>query len=774
MPAFQTTEFGLPVEAQGASLYGNTGIADWEDRPVASNGMGKRMARRRYRTKFGDLFVQNGFQGASADSLDTIAFKAGCYVHCSVSNFSDPGFTYAAAVIPGGSWQTNYIDPLCQRIAHLSYGAAVAANTYSYGGVTRNTVGITMQHEVNQKAKAGAYGSSVAATPAEWKAFCKFFNARLVAAGARAHVDHIFVSTGGVDYNSVLGTYWDATIFDEWGCDLYCNMNGSFNWNGTTTSFATNVAPVLAGARAKGIQRLSFPEFSVGDAHTSAMKQWWIDAANYIQTITDVKVTRLLHWGQANHPDQNVNFSNAQDTGSVGTATQRAHPEQHDGIVQFMTIMQGNEIITGAPPTTPPKMTGLVATSATDGKSINLVWAAVGSPGDRVDLFIQNLTTGDTFLHKDNASGLPVTPRAYSFSKNVAPGQNFLVDAVLWDSTTLLRSGFSTPSGVPVNTSTPGAGNSAPHIVSATATVDPADALHFTLACVATDPDPGQTLSYSWAVTNTRTGVQVATLTGATAEFHAQTQDPFDAFLSVTDSGSPPLATSQHVSFAVQIGTGYTDNYHLRMLQSNEDVRQMGPIERSTKPTIDDLLWSANHTRTGYNVRLRLVGSNYDPGNQAGSTVVTPVAKDLWFTTITMEAEAIAHLRTITGRAQTGTGALGCFFDPDTGQIFQGVDPFSIDAWLQKTAGVIDMDPPQQITGFDPGDKAIFAWWWPPSGITQFPQLRVRSAGGVQSFIPSLGISIAGSYANVAAFPTQLDLTAALTQPEIWLGVPEP
>jgi hypothetical protein len=769
MAQFQTTTFGLPMQSQGSSLYGGVDPATWEETHATTAsppGLGKRMARRNFVTKFGDAFKTTG--------ADTIAFKAGARVHVSVSNFSDPGFTYAAAVILGGSWQTTYLDPLCARIAALPFNSPVASGS-AFGGYTQPQVDITFQHEVNQKAKAGAYGSSVAATPAEYKAFCKFFNTRLVAAGCRAKVNHVLISSGGVDYNAFLGTYWDATIFDEFGPDPYNNMTvPGFTWNGSTASFATNIAPILAAARAKGIQQISFPEFGLGDAHTSVMRQWWIDAANYILTITDVKIRQLLHWGQANHPDQNINYSAAQDTGSVGTVTQRAHPEQHDGIVQFMAIMQGNEILTGAAPTTPPKLTGLVATSATDGKSINLVWAAPGSPGDRIDFYIQNLTTGDTFLHKDNPAGLPTSPRSYSFSKNVAPGQNFLVDAVLYDSTTTLRSGFSTPSGLPVTTSTPGAGNTAPHIVSATATVDATDPLHFTLAAVATDPDPGQTLSYSWAITNSRTGVLVATLTGATVEHHAQTADPFDALLSVTDSAATPLTTQQHVTYAVTIGTGYTDNYHLRMLQANEDVRQMGPIERATKPSIDDLLWTANHRRTGYLVRHRLLGANYDPGAQAGTNVVTPVAKDLWFTTITMEAEAIAHLRTTITVSQQGSGALGCFFDPDSGQIFNGVDPFSIDAWLQNTAlGMVDMDTPQQITGFDPGDPAIFGWWWPPTGITRFPAFRVRTSGGVQAFVPSKGISIWGSYNNLTSFPTQLDLTAAITQPEIWLGVPE-
>lgn len=763
MPQFQTTRFGLPTGSQGSSLYGGTAPMDWEERSTGTNGLGKRLGGRTYWRKFGDAFTTGG--------QDTVAFKSGHMVHISISNFQDPGFTYAAATVPGSSWQTTYLDPLCARIAALPFNAAASGGLY--GGFTQPAVKVTLMHEVNAKAKAGAFGSSVANTPAEWKAFNKFFASRLVAAGCRANVILVFVSTAGIDFNT-LEPYWDATIFDEWGVDLYCNMPApGFTWNGSKASYATNLAPALAWARKKGITKVSHPEFGVGDFHDSSMTQWFTDMANYLLTITDIKFTDIIHWGQANHADQNLNALAAQDTG-----TGIAHPQKHAGVISFMSIMQGNEILTGAAPTTPPAPTGLTAGSAPDGKSINFGWAAVGSPGDRMDFYIQG--PGDTFPKKDNTSPLPVTPRSYTFSKNILSGTPYIVTAVLSDSTTALRSGFATkPDGtlLGITTSTPGPANNYPQIVSATATVDPMDPLHYTLAVVATDPDIGQTLSYQWVVTNVRTGVAADPLIGATVEFHAQTEDDYDALLGVTDSGTPPLTTPQHVPFSVQISPSFTDFLHMRMLQTGENIQEAGVIDRATKPAIDRGLQGAYFRKSAHNAIFHMAASSCDPRHLSGSTTYTAAAQDLLFSVMKMEDVKGVGFSTVTSRAMIGSGIVIGFWDM-TGLL---VDSYvGMDHLLTQAAGGVTEPFPNILTDFGPDDLFISGIWHPAAGMSTTPIYRVGAVGTVEALInaPLVGgnpLAAYGGLTGVATFPTQLDFSKLSNSiGQIYLGVALP
>lgn len=767
----QAPSIGLPGQPNGGGMYGGANPNLAEEAATGSNGFGVRMAGRLFFTWFTQVCVNSG-------SNDVTQFNSGHDLCISISNFAQSGFNYKAAtgVIGGaaGAYDTA-INAMFTRMASLLHFNAAVTGGSTYGGFTRNKIRIDIEHEVDSNAKAGLYGSTAANAPAEFQAFWKYFVQLAEAAGIRQHLTMCLIfTTTGFDNGRVAkwfmpdsgGHVW----VDEVGSDMYLGFNSSWHYAGSIPTFASANASTLKWARQWG-KPFCYPEFDVCESgNDTQMEAFFADMVAQLNLITDIPCTGLWGFNQASKQEQNWNKVASEDA-----TNHVAHAGKHSGMARLIA-MGGNVIVPSAVGSAPAAPTGIAVTSAPDGKSANMVWSALPGGVDHVDVYLQ--APGQTFPHLYMAN-VANTPRVFTFTTTPGvPTGYFATMAAAADSAGTNRSGFGAI--VPFATSVQGTGNNPPVIVSGIPSPDPANPLLWNFVVLATDPD-ADPLAITWTLrdpSNPTAAPLVLTdsiASGGTStlthNFTAGGSRLYD--LTVQD---PSGATAeQSGTIAMALGSALTDHYQWRMLQHGESVKQMAFIDQSVKPSQDALMWTANHRRSPWNTRHRLVGSNYDPGNQSGSGVVTPVAKDFWFTTIVMEAEVIAHLRTTISQSQQGTGALGGFFDPDSGALFPDLAPFSIDTWLQNTAlGMVDMDTPQAITGFSPDDKAIFGWWWPTTGITRFPSFRVRAAGGVQADIPSSGISIWGSYNNLTSFPTSIDLTAAITQAEIWLGVPEP
>lgn len=769
----------------GGGLYGGGNPCEVLSNPTSNGtdpGYGVRMGSRVFHTWFDQCF-------ATTTSIDTKQWNAGFDISMSVSNFSQSGFTYLKGT--SGLYDTsinNFFTRLSTVISGFGVNTAGTITGASYGGKTRSKLRWTLMHEMDATKKAGAYGSSVANTPAEFQDFWRHFVDLAYTANVRQFLDmtQIFTSTG-VDTGRVptwivlpkAGVSPSGHVYvDTLGSDRYIGFDKNWVYQGNIPAYPAQLASDVAAAKQYGLN-LCFPEFSVAESGNDSQMQTYITGiGNSIAAVTDVAITGLWWFGQASNEFQNINKLASEDT-----VNHIAHLGKYNGITAMIAALGSNAPITGTGPVTPTVPANIQGASASDGKSIVGTWDAYAGSGDQFDAYLQQPT--GTFPVKDNATPFSPAGRTYTFSKNVAPGQSYKITFVASNSTSGLRSGFGAI--VPVQTLQPGSTNTAPIIDTAGYSADPANPFSITFAGTAHDPDSGQTLTYDWKLIDPTTGAVLSDLgAGASVNRVFSSAGAKLARFYVSDNGSPVQTTTRDVAFTVSPpGSAFTAFLNLQALQPGEDVRNIGIYDRQSKAIIDAAIQTLWFQKNQTNAQLNLSGSSCQASSLSGSTTITPVAGDLVYALIKMEGSVIsavaAALNTV---IQVGTGLHIGFWDNNNNPI---LDFANFDAWLNQAGGNwVQANLPQQITGFTPGDLVYFGVWH-PSTLTTFPQHRV-AAGGTPAALGNQPMlqGVAGSpvaapafgrlrYGSAAAFPTgPLDFTKYLADPQVFLGFPLP